>query len=92
MLILTRRINESIRIGDDISITVLGINGNQVRLGFDAPKEVGVHREEIYQRIRQESDPNYVPPPPPMVDVRKPAVTVRSRNRFLGGVGLGNAV
>jgi carbon storage regulator len=52
MLILTRRISESLIIGDDIKITVLGINGHQVKLGINAPKEVSVHREEIYQRIQ----------------------------------------
>ena len=56
MLILTRRISESIIIGDDVKITVLGVKGNQVRLGVDAPKEVSVHREEIYQRIQQEKN------------------------------------
>ncbi len=54
MLILTRRANESLMIGDDIKITVLGIKGNQVRIGIDAPKDVPVHREEIYQRIKDE--------------------------------------
>ena len=55
MLILTRKTNESIRIGDQISVTVLDTRGSQVRLGIDAPKEIEVHREEIYQRIRDES-------------------------------------
>ena len=57
MLILTRRISESIVIGDDINITVLGIKGNQIRLGVEAPKEISVHREEIYNRIRAEKLP-----------------------------------
>lgn len=54
MLILTRRIGESIIVGDDVTITVLGVKGNQIRLGVNAPKHVSVHREEIYQRIKQE--------------------------------------
>jgi carbon storage regulator len=56
MLILTRRINEGLRIGDDVSITVLEIKGNQIRLGVNAPKDVSVHREEIYQRIHETAD------------------------------------
>lgn len=54
MLILTRRIGETLMVGEDVTVTVLGVKGNQVRIGVNAPKDVAVHREEIYQRIQQE--------------------------------------
>ncbi len=54
MLILTRRVGETLMIGDDVSVTVLGVKGNQVRIGVNAPRNVSVHREEIYRRIQRE--------------------------------------
>ena len=54
MLVLSRRVTETLIIGDDIKITVLGISGNQIRIGIAAPKEVSVHREEVYERIQAE--------------------------------------
>ena len=54
MLILTRRVGETVMIGDEVTVTVLGVKGNQVRIGVNAPKTVSVHREEIFQRIREE--------------------------------------
>ncbi len=56
MLILTRRVGETLMIGDDVTVTVLGVKGNQTRIGINAPKEVAVHREEIYERIRSQGN------------------------------------
>lgn len=58
MLILTRRVGEALKVGDDVTVTVLGVKGNQVRIGVDAPADVAVHREEIYERIKREGDRN----------------------------------
>ncbi|MFT5710218.1 MAG: carbon storage regulator [Halioglobus sp.] len=56
MLILTRRVGESLMVGEEITVTVLGVKGNQVRIGIDAPKDVAVHREEIFKRIQNGDD------------------------------------
>lgn len=55
MLILTRRVGETVMIGNDVTVTILGVKGNQVRVGINAPKSVAVHREEIYERIKREN-------------------------------------
>ena len=56
MLILTRRVGETLMIGDNVTVTVLGVKGNQVRIGINAPKDLAVHREEIFQRIKREQE------------------------------------
>jgi carbon storage regulator len=61
MLILTRRVGETVMIGDDVTVTVLGVKGNQVRVGVNAPRDVAVHREEIFERIKREEQDGGAP-------------------------------
>ncbi len=63
MLILTRRVGETVMIGNEVTVTVLGVKGNQVRIGINAPKTVAVHREEIYERIKREQQGDQEPEP-----------------------------
>ncbi len=56
MLILKRRVGETIMVGDEVTVTVLGVNGNQIRIGIHAPREIAVHRKEVYERIQAESE------------------------------------
>lgn len=67
MLILTRRVGETVMIGDEVTVTILGVKGNQVRVGINAPRSVGVHREEIYERILRERQ-REKPPAEPNVE------------------------
>ena len=76
MLILTRRVGETLVIGDDVTVTVLGVKGNQVRIGVEAPKHISVHREEIYERIQREkaqatADGGAAADTPPVTSVRE---------------------
>ena len=75
MLILTRRVGETLMIGDDVTVTVLGVKGNQVRIGVNAPRDVAVHREEIYERIQH--DPNT-----PCLLYTSPSPRDRTRSRM----------
>jgi carbon storage regulator len=69
MLILTRRVGETLMIGNDVTVTVLGVKGNQVRIGINAPKTIAVHREEIYERVKREQEGgNSMAPSPEMTE------------------------
>jgi len=86
MLILTRRVGETVMIGDDVTITVLGVKGNQVRVGINAPKSVAVHREEIYERIkREQASGRAAKGPPGESDVREPPADA---SQSAAGIGI----
>jgi len=79
MLILTRRVGETLMIGDEVTVTVLGVKGNQVRIGINAPKDVSVHREEIYERIKNEQ--------PGSSEVKKEEIPVVEESSSAGLMG-----
>jgi carbon storage regulator len=85
MLILTRRIGETLIIGDDVKVTVLAIQGNQVRIGVDAPKSISVHREEIYNKIEEEKinkpDVEWVKPVA-VTNIKQPTVVIKKSRRI----------
>ena len=81
MLILTRRVGETVMIGDEVTVTVLGVKGNQVRVGINAPKNVAVHREEIFERIKreQQGEPSGESQSPSGIRLRLTLASVRCR-------------
>jgi len=77
MLILTRRVGEAVMIGDEVTVTVLGVKGNQVRMGISAPRTVAVHREEIFERIKHEGpDGEFAQTPDPKLTPNRPHIAV----------------